>query len=998
MPVCSACGYESAVEFRFCPECGAAASFADDEHRKVVTVVFCDLAGSTALGESIDPEALRELLARYFARMKEIVERHGGTVEKFIGDAVMAVFGVPAVHEDDALRALRAAVEMRDAFPELELAGRIGVNTGEVITGTAERLATGDAVNVAARLEQAAPTGEILVGEPTVRLVGDSAEAVPVDPLTLKGKSEPVPAWKLVSVSAEAPTRRLDTPILGREDELHALADAWRRAQTERTCTLVTVVGSAGVGKSRLVAEFLDRAGDQTALRARCLSYGDGITYWPVAEILTRVRPRLDELDPSAKAALESVLLGEGGVPTDEIAWAFRKLLEALADERPLIAVFDDIQWGEEAFLDLLEHVSVMAVGSPILLCCMARPELLERRPGWGGVMRLQPLELDAAEQLITSRLGEELDPDLRERIVAAAGGNPLFVEEMASMVAASGGRDVVVPPTIQALLAARLDQLEASERSVLECASVEGEIFHRGSVQALAPEESQLATRLTALVRKELVRPDRAQLPSEDGFRFRHLLIRDAAYDSLPRRTRAALHERFADWLEESGEGLVELDEIVGYHLEQAHRFREDLGVTDIALGTRAGERLAAAGETAFGRADVPAAAALLGRARELLPADHPTARRLLPDLATSLGELAQAERAVEILSEAVESARAAHDELTEWRSQAARLWIVNNGAFGVPADEIERGAKEAIDVLTRLGDDRGLARAWRTYADVSNERGNGAQWLEGVTRAAEHARRAGDLQEQRTALWLVGGALFFGPTPVPAATRRCEELLASVSGSPPAEAPLLRGLAACHAQQGRFDQARQLLGRVREIVGDRGGILFTGVAFVSAPVELLAGDPASAEREARGPFELMRDAGYVGRAGGLAQILARAVLEQGRLDEAEELASFGLDENPDEASAFPSRGIQGVILARRGELAAAKDAVRDALAHAVGTDFLNYRGQTELDAAEIFERAGDAVEAKAAARRACDLFARKQNIVMLERARARLDAVGSA
>jgi class 3 adenylate cyclase len=346
--------------------------------RKTVTVLFCDAAGSTALGESIDPEALRVLLARYFERMKEIVERHEGSVEKFIGDAVMAVFGVPTVHEDDALRGVRAAAEMRDALPELGLQARIGVDTGIVVTGTEERLATGDAVNVAARLEQAAEPGEVLLGEATLALVRNAVEVQPVEPLRLRGKAEPVPAHRLLHVR-EAPERRHETPFVGRQRELESIREAWKRTLSGKRCELVTVVGNAGVGKSRLVAEAL--APLQVAVvRGRCRPYGEGIMYWPVVEVLKQ----LDVLpgDAEAASAIRS-LLGAADMPVsaEEIAWAFRKTLEHAAAQRPLAVVFDDVHSGEETFLDLVEHVALLSSGAPILLVCTARPELTERRP-----------------------------------------------------------------------------------------------------------------------------------------------------------------------------------------------------------------------------------------------------------------------------------------------------------------------------------------------------------------------------------------------------------------------------------------------------------------------------------------------------------------------------------------------------------------------------------------------------------------------------------------
>ncbi|MGI8420847.1 MAG: AAA family ATPase, partial [Gaiellaceae bacterium] len=627
MLVCTQCGHENREGARFCDACGAptAAPVAVREQRKTVTVLFCDVTGSTALGERLDPETLRALLARYFDRMSAIVGGHGGTVEKFIGDAVMAVFGVPVLHEDDALRAVRAAVEMRDAFPALGIEGRIGVMTGEVVTGTEERLATGDAVNVAARLEQAAQPGEVLIGASTLALVREAVEVEQVEPLSLKGKAQAVPAYRLLAVLAQT-ERDQGAAMVGRGDEFDLLRRAWERSCRDQASQLFTVLGAAGVGKSRLAAEFLSGL-EATVVRGRCLSYGEGITYWPVVEVLKQLGTRPEN---EQAAAVVAGLLGERAEPTtaDEIAWAFRKTLEEAATEQPLVCVFDDLHWAEPALLDLVEHVADASREAPILLLCMGRPELLDRRPGWaGGKMNatsvlLEPLSPAETDQLIEALLDDVvMVADLRGRIREAAEGNPLFVEEMLAMVRASTDGQVVVPPTIQALLAARLDQLDPSERAVLEHGSVEGKIFHRGAVEALTPDESRVPTRLMALVRKELVRPNRTQLVGDDAFRFRHLLIRDAAYDGLPKSVRADLHERFATWLEAGGTELVELDEILGYHLEQACRYRFELGtLEDPALAAKARSRLAAGGRRALLRQDLGAAISLLERAATLL------------------------------------------------------------------------------------------------------------------------------------------------------------------------------------------------------------------------------------------------------------------------------------------------------------------------------------------------------------------------------------------
>jgi predicted ATPase len=488
-------------------------------------------------------------------------------------------------------------------------------------------LATGDAVNVAARLEQATPPGEVLIGEETYRLVRDAVHVEAVEPLELKDKREPVPAYRLIAVRETVERSHTRTPMIGRERELDRLQDAFAQAVEDRSCQLFTVLGAAGVGKSRLSLEFLGGLEDARVVRGRCLSYGEGITYWPVVEVIRQ----LDALpaDPYAAAALQSLIDESRTVASaEEIAWGFRKLLEEGARERPLVVVFDDIHWGEETFLDLIEHVADLSRDAPVLLLCMARPELLEKRPGWGGgkwnatTVLLEPLDAGETDRLLDAlTLGApEVGDGMRDRIRASAEGNPLFVEEMLALIRASGDGEVAVPPTIQALLAARLDQLASDERSVLECGAVEGRTFHRDAVRALLQDGSNLPGKLVMLVRKELVRPARAQLAGDEAYRFRHLLIRDAAYDALPKAVRAELHERFAGWLEERGAELVELDEVVGYHLEQAARYRAELGQPDARLAERAGEWLGMAGKRALWRQDALAARDLLGRALRLL------------------------------------------------------------------------------------------------------------------------------------------------------------------------------------------------------------------------------------------------------------------------------------------------------------------------------------------------------------------------------------------
>ena len=933
-----------------------------------MTVVFCDVTGSTAMGESADPEALRALLAGYFERMRRIVEAHGGTVEKFIGDAVMAVFGVPAAHEDDALRACRAAVEMRDALPELGVEARIGVNTGEVVTGTAERLVTGDAVNVAARLEQTATPGTILIGEGTHELVRGTVEVESVEPLVLKGKSVPVPAFRLLSVLA-ARERSHASRFVGRRRELMALEQAWEGATAQGRCELVTVVGEPGVGKSRLVAEALDSI-DAPVVRGRCLPYGEGITYWPVVEVVKQLAALPS--DPVAAIALRS-LLGESeqGTSADQIAWAFRKLLE---EQAPLVICLDDIQWGEETFLDLVEATALLSAGAPILLLSMARPELLDRRPAWPGVMRLQPLTADEADALIR----DEASGHLRERIARAAGGNPLFISEMLAM--ARGRADVEVPPTLRALLAARLDQLDEPERRVLERGSVEGELFHRGAVQALAPEEQQVTARLTALVRRELVRPDRAQLVGEDAFRFRHLLIRDAAYDSLPKSERAELHERFADWLDGHVE-LVELDEIVGYHLEQAVAYRRGLGRPADDLAARAGERLAVAGRRALWREDRRAGAALLERALELT---RPFRLDVLleVDLAATLF-IEDSRRAAAIVEAAVERAVVTGDATGEAFGRAMAGYHRFN-LTECSADDLEALLLTALPLLERHQNHAALVYIWEVLAiAVANSRGHWADAARASARALEHAELAG---QRRTGLFWIELALAHGPTPAGEALAELDRLLPE---SPWPFSLFTRALLL--AMLDRFDEAiplaRESNERQRQVDGRRIGEIRL------AEIARMAGDHETAARHLQTLCDWLEEREQFALLGTYVCLLGRELCDLGRFDEAEALARHGRDLIGDrEDDAHWWRRVQALVLSHRGEHEEADRLAREAIAGVEQTDGLTFQGDAWYDLAEVLAGAGREEDAAAALALALDRYERKQNIPLARQVRERL------
>ena len=977
MLICANCGRDNPPGAGFCNSCGAALASpaASREVRKTVTVLFCDLTGSTALGEQTDPEALRALLARYFERMKAIVEAHGGTVEKFIGDAVMAVFGVPAAHEDDALRACRAAVEMRDALPELGIAGRIGVNTGEVVTGTEERLATGDAVNVAARFEQAAAPGEVLIGEPTLALVREAVAAESVEPLTLKGKSHPVPAYRLVSV-LDAPERSHASRFVGREGELAEIVQAWERVQEQARCELVTVVGDAGVGKSRLVAEALAAAEARVA-RGRCLPYGEGITYWPVVEVVKQLA--VLPSDTTAAAAIRS-LLGESDVGTsgDEIAWAFRKLLE---EQAPLVVVFDDLQWGEETFLDLVESTALLSVGAPLLLLCMARPELVERRPGWPGTLQLEPLPAEQADELI----GDAVSQQLRDRISHAASGNPLFISEMLAMAVEDA--EVEVPPTLKALLAARLDQLDEAERTVLERGSVEGEIFHRGAVQALAPEETQVTTRLAALVRRQLVRPDRAQIAGDDGYRFRHLLIRDAAYDALPKAVRADLHARFADWLDEHGHSLVERDEIVGYHLEQASRYRAQLGQPDAASADRAAARLTAAGNRAIDRQDYRAGAALLDRAAELVR-PHRTDVPLELESAWAHAEFG-VHAAVETAEAVTERAEAAGDHSGAMLARALALQGRNYAGEPDATDEVIALCRAALPLEEERGDPRSLVLLWEMLASAAEFHQQHDDAVEAMLQALRYQRLAG---YSRSATWLEW-SLIIGPRPADDAMRMMDEV---ADWRPPGSQDGQR--AALLAMLGRFDEAWPLAearsSHLREVTGDTSREAYGDLALIAA----IEGDRERACRYTA--EEIERIAHFAIPTATAKSRLARDLCYLGRFDEAERLL--------EEARAVPPPGsgvrvmaaaAEALLLAQQGEFEQAEARARTAVATAeTRTDNVWWQASTHEDLATVLERAGRIDEAREALERALAIWERKGCLPCAQRVRDRIDSLGPA
>jgi class 3 adenylate cyclase/tetratricopeptide (TPR) repeat protein len=997
MPPCPSCGRENPGDARFCNACGSPLPepVAEREQRKVVTVLFCDLVGSTALGESSDPEVVRARLARTFEDLRAILERHGGTVEKFVGDAVMAVFGIPVSHEDDALRATRAAVEMRAAVAAHGLEARIGVNTGEVVVGgEGETLVTGDTVNVAARLEQAAPTGHILIGPETRLLVRDAARVEAVEPLALKGKSEPVEAFRLVEVRGGAAplARHPETPLVGRARERERLWRDYEDAVADSTCRLFTLLGPAGIGKSRLVADFLERVGESAdVLRGHCLSYGEGITYWPLVEMLVAIG-----VDPDAVI----------GTSPAETQLAFRRLLEARAAERPQVVVLDDLQWAEPVFVDLVEHVADLSRGAPIFLLCVARTDLLDARPGWGGgklnatSALIEPLGGDECEALIENLLGDaRLDDETRHRITEASEGNPLFVEEMLAMVREQGGDgEIVVPPTIHALLQARLDSLDREVRVVMERGSVEGQLFHRGSVAQLAPDSvrQEVESHLSTLVRKELIRPDTPTFPGDDAFRFRHLLIRDAAYESLPKATRAELHERFADWL--STHELVERDEIVGYHLEQAHRYRAELDPGDQALpglAARAAGHLGTAGRGALDRGDFAAGRTLLRRAADLLPTLDEARLALAPDLYAALDEAGDTAQMRELLAEARESRdpilRAVVSILE------ANLELHTAGAMTMAERVASREAARAV--FEEAGSDVGLALYWWS---VGREAWFGCRTMEASAAfeiTLEHAERAGARRFLHDAVGWVGVSYLLGPMPVSEAVGHAEEIRARLGNSILTEAFLGSGLGVLLAMQGEADRGLELVSESIETFRGAGlAITAGGMGMAESWAARYAGDLATAENVLRASLEQLQSMGDRGYLPTVALELAELLYFEGRYEEVEDLCAIGrATTSPDDVVNFILLdAIEGSLLARGGRHAEAEERVRAALALAEATDFFRVRGDVRIFLSGVLALAGRMDEAAAEALVGLSHYEAKGDVMGTREARERLATLG--
>ncbi len=990
-PVCASCGETNAHDARYCRSCGAELTVElSIEARKTVTVLFCDVVAYTELGERLDPESLRHLMLRYFEQAAAVIERHGGTVEKFVGDEVMAVFGVPAVREDDALRAVRAALELRQSVAALEtelasearLEVRIGVNTGEVVAGNpaaGHGFVTGDPVAVGKRLEEAAAPGEILVGEGTHVLVAHAVEASPLEPLKLKGNRREVAVFRLESVDAEAPAlpRREDAPLAGRERELEWLRGLYAEVAGGAGARLVTLVGEPGIGKSRLARELAARVGNEArVLVGRCPPYGEGITFWSLRELLRHAGRGEDALEGSSH----------------DVFAAARRVLEELSAERPVVAVFDDVHWAEPTFLDLVEYLAARLGAAPVLLLCLARPQLAERRPNWlhepATALSLEPLSEAESETLLEAL---DVPAAVRHRIAEAAEGNPLFAEQLAA-IADEFGAAAAMPGSIRAVLHERLDRLDREERSALERAAVAGRSFSLEAVIELTPpeERERVHEHLLALVRKRLVRPD--TIAFDEGFRFQHALIRDAAYDGMPKAARAELHERMAARLEEQAAE----DVLVGYHFEQVFRLRRELGRSDPELARRAGRLLRTAGQKAFGRSDLPATISLFERAQALLPGDDAAQPALLTELGYARIKAGDFGGAETDLDNAIEIARRVGSRAAELHALVDRQFARSVVASGPTADESVQLAREVIPELERLGDELALARAWWLQSEGDVFACRWRQRAAALEQALVHARRAdAGLDLVGTLSGLLAQALCYGPMPVADAIPRVRELLHEAETDRALRATVSTSLAWLLAMTGEFEDARAIYAEAAAIYDEFGLTLRRAThALLGAQIELIAGDAAAAEKELRAASEALGGFGARGLAATLGGAHGNVLCTLGRWEEAEALARAVAEAAPED-DLMPQvqwRSALGRVLAQRGELEEAERLMGESLRLSDEVESPDLRVAVLAAAAEVESARGRAGEARRLLETARGIMEAKGNVVALERLEAQL------
>lgn len=996
------------------------------EHRKPVSILFCDVAGYTAFAERFEPEMVRRVMSSYFEAVSSVCKRHGGTVEKFIGDAVMAVFGMPVALEDHALRATRAAAELTEALAplndelergwDMRLMVRTGVNSGEVVAGDpagGQALATGDAVNLAARLEQSAAPGEVLIGDATRGQLGDAVLAEQLEPLTVKGKAEPVRAWRLLEVVSKEgqPARRLDAPMVGRDRELEALKETFGRVCAERAAHRATVLGPAGIGKSRLAHELKAAVGNEgRVLIGSCLPYGEGITFWPLAEIVHQIagdhpHDAIAEILTGERQAtliadrvMQAVGLSEGTASGRDLTWAIRRFFEVLARDRPVVLVLEDLHWAEPPLLELIDYLTEWSREAPLMLLCVSREDVLESRPDWAEsgpnkeTIVLGPLSAADMGAMIDRALPDEGEEGrIRAQVIERAEGNPLFVEQMLALLRERGpdAREVVVPPTIHALLAARLDRLPPDELEIVGAASVVGKEFWRDAVEALSVAGGPpLAEALAALIRKEMIRRDGAAVGVEHGYSFRHVLIRDAAYESLTKGSRGDLHERFAGWLEQRyPDRLIEFEAILGYHLEQAYGYRTALAPVNDgarALARRAATKLGSAGRRAALAREDGAALNLLSRAASLLPASAPERIELLPLIGESLVGTANHAKALEVFAEALDTALATGQRHAEGRARLGRVhaWFVANPEMSV--EEIAAEAERAIAILEQVGDDQGLAEAWRLLGDARSYAGRAASGQRAFERALGHLGPGVSPRTQNAVLFSLGMCMLDGPTPLERAVEFAEERLelARASGLRSLEADMMHVLGAGEARLGRFGPARLSLAGSTAISEELGlKYMAQWCRRTLGHLELWAQEPRAAEAALRSSYEVLNEMGLHSSLGETAVPLADALYRQGRLEEAEQMLDAVKEDwaEGDASVEAPRLAVRAKLLAARGWDEHAERSARRAIALVRKTDWACLQADTLIAQADVMRLAGRTDEAAKSLAEALQIAERK-------------------
>jgi DNA-binding SARP family transcriptional activator len=978
-----------------------------EEREKTVTVLFAEIG---ARGD--EDEVLERALHGAAHELRVAVEYHGGTVERLAGGELLAVFGVPAAHEDDVARAARSALAVREGLGRLDALGtgvgiecRIAIATGPVrlVPASARPELSGTVLGFVRRLGETGEADEILVDAETAARGGEALTTEETDPRTLRGRSEPVRVVRLLGVSGTAARRVSATPFVGRSAELSRLRSALDTAVAEHRCVVATVVGEPGIGKSRLVAEL---AASTRMLTGRCVSYGDGATFLPLAEIVgqavgDRAREEIERLlgdDEDARVIAERVAELAAGSTAEgsagEAFWAVRRFFERLARDEPLLLVFEDLHWAEPTLLDVVEYLGRWSREAPLLVLCLARPELLEERPAWpsDALVRLGPLSGEETLELVGSA-GSGIAQELRPQIAELAAGNPLFAEQL---IAFAGDGDAEplssVPPSIEALVASRLDRLPEGERAVLQRGAVVGRDFWHGAVLHLSPPvEVPAAGRLLLnLTRRELIEPGPSALAREDSFRFHHVLIRDVAYASIPQEVQAELHERLVDWLDLQGGAL---DELAAYHLEQAYRCRRDTGRAgghSRRLAADAGARLAEAGVRAAKFGDTHAASNLLERAASLLDRDEVVRRDLLSEIGLVLWRAGNVDAAETALESAFATAVAAADRRGELR---ARLELANLKLFRAPeggADALLALAAESLPLLEALDDARALGRIWYVLAFV---RGGlhcrYGESEEAAERALEYFRRSG--WPVAPCLQELGASLYYGPTPVADAIARCHALLAGADRG--SEAHLSGFLACLEAMEGRFDDARALVGRARTLYEELAWTVnvTTNYAPLAAEIELLAGDGQAAERLLAESCSTLDEWGERAHLATQAARLGEALYAQGRYDEALQWADVAARcaASDDVGAQFSWRALRAKALAQLGSLEEAETLAGKAVELAAATDTLTQRASVLLAHGEVLRLSGRASEAAESVEEACALLDAKGNRVAGRRAR---------